>query len=132
MRKDIEIPKAEGVRLLAVQEFHEELGEMVWNIYLYNAGSRVMDTVMVVLRGSSEDRETSVMRKSLSRLEPGSYARLEILREELLAFKNEYLITYFDQEKMFEKNFTLAPGTIKEDRIKPIEEAGLSGIVFDS
>lgn len=132
MKKDIEIPKAEGVKLLAVKEFHKELGEKVWNIFLYNAGSRVMDTVMIVLRGSSEDRQTSVMRKSLNRLEPGSYARLEFLREELLGFKNEYLITYFDQDKMYEKNFLLAPGTIKEDHIKPIEETGLSGIVFDN
>lgn len=131
MKKDIEIPIAEGVKLLAVQEFHEELGEKVWNIFLYNAGSRVMDTVMVVLRGSSEERRTSVMRKTLNRLDPGSYARLEFLREELLNFINEYLITYFDQGKMYEKNFKLSPGSVNEDSIKPIAETGLAGIVFE-
>lgn len=130
MKKDIEIPKPEGLYLVASREFNEALGEAVWNIYLLNGGVHPMETIMVVLRGYKEDKKTSVMRKKLDRLEPGSFARLEFLREELLDFKNEYLVTYFEGNSMYEKNFMLEPGQVDEANVRPIEEMGIDGIAF--
>lgn len=130
MKKDIEIPEAEGVSLMAVEEFHEELGENVWNIFLWNTGEEALEMVMIVLRGISEDKQTSVMRKTLAELQPGSYARLEFLREELVDFRNEYLITYFKEGKMYEKNFILGAGLITRDLVTSIEGTDMKGILF--
>lgn len=130
MKKDIEIPREDGVQLVAVKDFHEELGEQVWNIFLFNESGHSLETVMVVLRGFSEAQKTSVMRKTLDRLEPGSLARLEFLRADLLEFRNEYLVTYFHQNAMYERNFVVEPGQISDEKIVPIEGTGLSGIVI--
>ena len=130
MKKDIEVPKTEGVKLFAVRDYNEELQEEVWNIFLYNARETPMDTIMIVLRGYTDDKQTSVMRKTLDRLEAGSYARLEFLRAELLSFRNEYLVTFFYDGKLYEKNFLLQPGQVAEANEEAIENTDLKGIVI--
>ena len=130
MKKDIEIPKPEGLFLVTVRVFHEELGEYVWDVFLLNAGRNTMETIMIVLRGYTADKKTSVMRRRLEELTPGSFARLEFLREELLDFQNEYLVTWFEGNVMYEKNFLLGPGEIREDQLSFIEQIGSEGILF--
>ncbi|WP_224488456.1 hypothetical protein [Robertkochia flava] len=130
MKKDIKIPEPEGLYLAAVRTFNEELGENVWDIFLLNAGQNVKETMMIVLRGYSEDKKTSVMRKKLEALQPGSFGRLEFLREELLDFRNEYLVTWFEGSVMYEKNFVLEPGQVSEEQIEWIATLGMAGVLF--
>lgn len=131
MKKDIEIPEVKGVSLLALHEEHDELKEKVWNIYLANNRSQPLDTVMVVLRGYSEDKKTSVMRRTLENLDPGCFARLEFLPDELLDFRNEYLITFFEENTMYEKNFNIDPGSLNTGNLVDIPELDARGIRFE-
>lgn len=131
MKKDIAIPEVSGVHLLALREPHEEMENPVWNIYLWNKGATDLETVIVVLRGASDDKKTSVMRRTLQKLEPGSYAKLEFLPDELLHFRNEYLVTFFMGNTMYEKDFVLEPGDISEEKIASVSLPGIQGILFD-
>lgn len=131
MRKDIEIPEVKGLSLVALFEDHEELGKKVWNIYLLNSRKAAIDTIMVVLRGYTEDKKTSVMRRTLDKLAPDSLAHLEFLPENLLEFRNEYLVTFFEGNTMFEKNFILDPGALSVHKITDIPKLGTGGIIFD-
>lgn len=131
MKKDIQIPEVKGVSLLALYEAQEGADAKVWNIYLLNSGAQTMETIMIVLRGASEDKKTSVMRRSLEKLDPGCFARLEFVPDELVSFRNEYLITYFQDNTMFEKNYTLEPGSLDTDAMINIPELGAQGIRFE-
>lgn len=131
MKKDIEIPEVNGLALLALYEYNDELGEKVWNICLFNEREATMDTVMVVLRGHADDKRTSVMRRTVAKLSPGSLARLEFLPENLLNFQNEYLVTFFEGNTMFEKNFILEPGVLSTEKLIDIPAVGKQGLRFE-
>lgn len=131
MKKDIQIPEVKGVSLLALHEAEEGSDHKLWNIYLLNSGDRAMETIMIVLRGASEDKKTSVMRRSLEKLDPGCFARLEFVPDELVGFHNEYLIAYFQDNTMFEKNYVLEPGSLNIESMVAIPELGTQGIRFE-
>lgn len=62
MRKDIEIPKAENVHIVAVKEWDKDFTEQQWYIYLVNNREDEIETVLVLSRGKSEDKKTSTLR----------------------------------------------------------------------
>ena len=68
MKKDIELPKVEGVSMAIVHEPDED-GEMSWSAYLINARDVTLENVLVSSTGygeiDGEHRATSEMRHFL-------------------------------------------------------------------
>ena len=54
MKKDIEIPEVKDVFLAVVREENEDFRSMDWNAYLVNDSSSLIDTVLIVTRGFSD------------------------------------------------------------------------------
>lgn len=117
MRKDIEIPTVENVHIVAAKEWDEDFTGQQWNIYLVNNREEEISTVLVMSRGKSDDKKTAILRHGLGNLGARSAAKIEFISEEVLGFTNEYLVTFFAENKLFERNFIFEPNSISEENV---------------
>jgi hypothetical protein len=129
MRKDIEIPKAEHVHIVAVKEWNKDFTEQQWNIYLVNDRDDEITTVLVMSRGNSDDRKTSTLRHGLANIKPKTAAKVEFIPTEVLGFSNEYLVTFFAEHKLFERKFVFEPNSISEENVIGIPVLDNEGIL---
>lgn len=120
MKKDIEIPKVKDIYLAAVKEFNEEFQAEEWNVYLINDSLTDLEMVLIVSRGYDTKRETSVMRHKIEKLPSKSFAKIEFLQEEVLELNNDFRISYFENSRMFDKQFSFQKNSIRETSLKKI------------
>ena len=129
MRKDIEIPKAKNVHIVAVKEWDKDFTAQQWNVYLLNDRADEIAMVLVLSRGKSEDKKTSTLRHGLGNLKPKTAAKVEFIPTEVLGFTNEYLVTFFAENKLFERNFIFKPNSISEENIVKLPVLESDGIL---
>lgn len=120
MKKDIVVPKVEDVYVAAVKEFNEIYRTEDWNIYIINNKSVALEMILIVSTGYSSDKITSTMRHKLEALPPKSYAKVELIMKDLLSLKNEFLVTFFQDNKMYDKSFVFEPNTINNLSLKKL------------
>lgn len=129
MRKDIEIPKPENVHIVAVKEWDKDFTEQQWYIYLVNNRVDEIETVLVLSRGKSEDKKTSTLRHGLGKIKPKTSVKVEFIPTEVLGFTNEYLVTFFAENKLFERKFTFEPNSISEEKVTALSVLESEGIL---
>ena len=129
MRKDIEIPKAKNVHIVAVKEWDKDFTGQQWNIYLVNDREDEISTVLVMSRGKSEDRKTSTLRHGLGNIKPKTAAKVEFIPTEVLGFTNEYLLTFFAENKLVERKFIFEPNSISEENVVELPVLESEGIL---
>ncbi|WP_335966239.1 hypothetical protein [Galbibacter sp. PAP.153] len=114
MKKDIEIPVAENVYVAAVQEWDEKRLSRTWYAYLINNRETSLVATIVVSKGYGSDVITSTMRHGFGLMEAKSYRKIEILQEEVFKLKNEFFLTFFDDNKLYERKFVFEEYQISE------------------
>ncbi len=128
MRKDIEIPKVKNVHIVAIQEWDKDFLNQNWNVYLINNREDTITTVLVMSRGNSEDRKTSTLRHGLGNIEPKTASKVEFIPTEVLGFINEYLVTFFAENKLFERKFTFDSFAISEENAVKVPVLEAEGV----
>lgn len=129
MRKDIEIPQVKNVHIVAVKEWDKEFTSQDWYIYVVNNREDQISTVLVLSRGTSEDKKTSTLRHALGDLLPKTSAKVELITPEVLGFTNEYLVTFFADNILFERKFIFEPNSISEEKVTKIPVMEIEGIL---
>ncbi len=125
MKKDIEIPIAKDVHVAIVHEWNEEFLSKEWNTYVLNNRTTQIDMVLIVSKGYDEERKTSTMRHAIGVVEAKSYAKIEMLQEELFALNNEFFVTYYAGNYIYE-NGTLQFFSTPEGYVEPKNPDNLS------
>lgn len=115
MKKDIIIPEVEEVYVAAVREKNEEFQSLDWNAYIINNKTVPLEMVLIVARGYDAKDTTSTMRHSIKILPARSFAKIEFLQEEVLRLNNEFLVSFFENNKMYEQKFIFKSNTIREN-----------------
>ncbi|MCM4150485.1 hypothetical protein DHD05_02685 [Arenibacter sp. N53] len=129
MKKDIEIPIAKNVHVAIIPEWNKEFLEKNWNAYIINDRDTVIVAVIAVSNGYEGDRKTSTMRHGLGDIPPKEYRKIEVLQEDILAFNNEFFVTFFADDKLYEKRFFFEKYTISESNLSPIPVMELEGVL---
>jgi len=129
MRKDIEIPNVEGVSIAVVKEWNSEFQMDDWNAYIVNENEKAIDAIMVVSQGFSTDKKTSKFRHMLGTLEAKSALKIELIQERVLSFRNEFSVTYFLDNKLFDKKFIFRQNTINERALQEIPFLKYKGVL---
>ncbi len=129
MKKDIQVPKVEGVYIAVVSEYNDIYKTQDWNAYIINDKEVDLEVVLIVTSGYSEDKMTSIFRKKLDVLPKKSYAKIEMMQEDLFALNNEFKVTFFEGNAMFEKNYLFTKNTINEKALKNIPLMKAKGIL---
>ena len=123
MKKDIEIPSVEGVSVAVVKELNEEKTHEVYNVYILNLKEVELTNVMVSSKGyginslTEERISTSVLRHFLGTIGAKSVAKIEPIVEEVFGINNEYWVSFFDGDSMFDKKYIFLPETILESNM---------------
>lgn len=128
MKKDITIPEVTEVYVAAIYVHNESFDTYEWNVYLINNHQEPIETVLVVSKGAQQ-KNTSVLRKSIAHLPAKSFAKLEYLHDDLLAIENRFMVTFFKDAKLFDKTFVFPSKSIKTSKIKPLPVVPEKGIL---
>jgi hypothetical protein len=133
MKKDIQIPTVENVFLAAVQEFSVEFNEKVWYVYLVNDSDFDLDSVMIVSSAfgtlDGEMKKTSLLRHAYALVPAVSVAKVELLEDTVLALNNEFMLTYFIDNKMYDKAFIFKSNSINESVTEEVPILFVEGVI---
>lgn len=129
LKKDIEIPESKGIYLAAVREKNEEFQSMEWNAYLINDSEKSIEMVLIVTNGFDKEESTSTMRHSIKILPARSFAKIEFLQDEVLRLNNQFSVTYFADDKMYEKTFLFKKNSVNEAALKDLPIIKKQGIL---
>jgi hypothetical protein len=133
MKKDIQIPIVENVFLAAVQEFSVEFNEKVWYTYLVNDSDFDLDSVMIVSSAfgtlDGEMKKTSLLRHAFPAVPAVSVVKIELLESTVLALNNEFMLTYFINNKMYDKMFIFKSNSINENNTEEVPILFVEGII---
>jgi len=129
MKKDIEIPKVKDVYVAVVNEYNELYKTQDWNAYIINDKSIDLDIVLIVSSGYSEEKITSTFRKKLDKLPAKSYAKIEMMQEHLFALNNQFKVSFFKENVMYDKTFLFRKNTINLKALQPIPLMKAKGIL---
>ena len=129
MKKDIKIPEVKDVHVAVVQEQHMEYKTQDWNAYIINNTDKDLETVLIVSQGYSDKKMTPPMRHTLTKLPARSYAKIEYLQEKVLELNNEFKITFFEGNQMFDKSYLFRKNTINTKALQTIPLMQLKGVL---
>ena len=124
MKKDIEIPFAENIQIVATREWDKDFLSQTWNVYLINNREDLIETVLVMSRGSSNDKKTTTLRHGLGDLPSHTGKKVEFISEDVFGFTNEYMVTFFAEGKLLDRKFTFEPQSISEQNTVFIDLMG--------
>ena len=128
MKKDIEIPVVKDVHVAIIREWNEEFLDKDWNAYIINDRNTPIELTMVVSKGYDGERKTSIMRHAIGDLESRSYKKIEVVQEDLLALDNEFFVTFYADNKLYEKKFVFSKNTVTENNLITIPLIEKDGI----
>lgn len=129
MKKDIKIPKVEGVYLAIVNAYNAIYKTQDWNAYIINDKDVDLDVVLIVTSGYSEQKMTSTFRKKLDVLPKKSYAKIELMQEALFALNNQFKVTFFEGNTMFEKTYLFRKNTVNLNALQKIPLMEAKGVL---
>jgi hypothetical protein len=133
MKSDIIIPKVENVFLAAVQEWSDGFMEKVWYVYLVNDSDYDIENVMVVSNAfgtiDGEMKKTSLLRHAFVKVPAVSVVKIELLEKEVLRLNNEFMVTYFIENTLYDKKFIFRAQTITPDYVEEVPILFVDGVI---
>jgi hypothetical protein len=95
-----------------------------------------MEGIIITSTGYGEDVKkgekikTSTLRHSLEVLLPNEFAKIEPIMEDLFGIANEYWVSFWVNDTMYDKRFVFLPETILPSKMKTIPVLGQKGILL--
>ena len=133
MKKDIEIPTVENVFLAAVQEWNDDFMEKVWYAYLINDSDFKLDGVMVVSKAfgtiDGEMKKTSLLRHAFVEIPAVSVVKVEMLEKSVTTLNNEFMVTFFIGDTLYDKKFTFIANSISADNVEEVPILFVDGVI---
>lgn len=129
MKKDIEIPVAKDVYVALIHEWNDEFLSKDWNAYVLNDRDTPIEMVMVVSKGFDVERKTSTMRHGIGVVAAKSFEKIEVVQEDVLSLDNEFFLTYYADNKLYEKRFMFESGSVTAAHLKRIPLIEKDGVL---
>lgn len=129
MKKDINFHPVTGVKIAIAKEKNTD----EWAVYIINRNLIELKTLMVTSKGygmvSGEKKKTSVLRHMIEELGPQCTAKIEPIDPELFHLNNEFWVSYFILDQIFDKKFIFVKGSMNKENISFIPELDLYGVL---
>lgn len=131
MLKDIDFPQTKGVSIAIVHAKVENNDQ--WVVNIINENKTPIETVLVVSKGYGTINEkpvkTSTLRRSFDKIPAGGTQQIEPIMEEVFALTNEYWLSFYLKEKLFDKKFIFTAGSISKKFLVNIPILNEQGIL---
>jgi hypothetical protein len=132
MIKDIIVPEVKNVTL-AVARRSQEGQNAEWKVYLINNNEYPLENTLVASKGygekDGEKQNTSILRHFLETVPAHSTALIEPIDPAVFHLNNEYWVSYYIGNQIFDKHFVFVPDTIREENISFIKELEMEGVL---
>ena len=123
----------EGVSIAIIPDGIENDRE--WNVYIINTKNEEIKNVMITSKGYGEinnkKMQTSTLRWYFEKMDPSSFAMVEPIMEEVFGLSNEYWVSYFANNKLYDKKFIFLPESIQENNMVLIPVIQKKGILIN-
>jgi hypothetical protein len=135
MKEGLTGPIVENVAVAIVQELSEDK-EFIYNAYLLNLREDIMEGIIISVTGygknptTGEPVKTATLRHSLEVLLPNEAAKIEPLMEEVFAIDNEFWISFWVNDDLFDKKFVFPAGSIQPEKMEIIPLLGFKGTLI--
>jgi hypothetical protein len=131
MKKDIKFPKVEGVSLAIGRQPIEaaDADAYEYRVYIINENEFPLSNVIINSTGYNDTHKTSTLRHFLETLEPNSVAPVELIETDLFALVNQFWVSYYRGDKVFDKKFVFLPESITDENFQYIEALELEGVL---
>jgi hypothetical protein len=130
MKKDIEFLVVKDVHIAIVKSGETEIE---WNVFLINRNNETLTNVFVSSYGyggeGHEDKKTSTIRHFLGDVPASSFKKIEGIDPALFYLNNEYLLSYFIDNQLFDKKFIFVPDSITIQNCIKIEPYDFEGVL---
>ena len=133
MKSDIIISEVENVFIAAVQEWSDDFMEKVWYAYLVNDSDFNLDGVMIVSKAfgiiDGEVKKTSLLRHAYVEVPAVSVVKIEMLEKSVLTLNNEFMVTFFIGEKLYDRKFIFRANSITPDYVEEVPILFVDGVI---
>ncbi|MBC5840363.1 MAG: hypothetical protein K2Y30_09625 [Flavobacteriaceae bacterium] len=133
MRKDIIIPEVENVFVAAVQEWSDDFMEKVWYAYLVNDSDFLIENVLIVSKAfgtiDGEMKKTSLLRHAFVEVPSVSVVKIEMIEKSVLALNNEFMVSFFMGNKLYDKKFIFKANSINENDTEEVPILFVEGVI---
>lgn len=134
MKKDIPFLPVEGVKI-AITRTVNEIEQSEWRVYLLNRNRQAITNVFVTSRGygqkDTEPQKTSTLRHFFAEIGPESHHLVEPIDPAVFHLTNEYWVSYFIGNQVYDKKFVFVPGSIEEVHLIPIDQLDMQGVLHE-
>ena len=135
MKKDIIVPEVENVFLAVVHEWSDDFMEKVWYAYLVNDSDFLIESVMVVSKAfgtiEGEMKKTSLLRHAFVEIPAVSVVKIEMIEKSVLTLDNEFMLTFFMDNKLYDKKFIFKANTLNEKNVEEVPILFVEGIIVN-
>ena len=135
MREELKGPKVENVAI-ALVEIPLENNEKEYIVYLLNLRDDIMEGIIVASTGygenptTGEQVKTSTLRKGIELMLPNEAARIEPIMPDLFDLTNEFWVSFWVNDTMYDKRFVFEAGSIEPEKFKEIPQLKAKGIIL--
>lgn len=136
MREELLGPKVEGVAVAVVKQIGED-NATIYNVYLINLREDIIEGIIITSEGfgvnveTGEKIKTSSLRHSMELMLPNEAAKIEPIMEEVFGMTNQYWVSFWINDTMYDKKYIFLPETIQEKNMKMIPSIGLEGVIIE-
>ena len=135
MKDELKGPKVEKVSVAIVEMMVEN--EKSYYAYLLNLREDIMEGIIISSTGYGQDTKTgdriktSTLRHSIEVLLPNEAARIEPIMPEVFGLSNEYWVSFWVNEVMYDKRYVFPAESISEKNMQMIEILGQKGVIIN-
>jgi hypothetical protein len=105
-----------------------------WYVYIINLKSQPIENVMVTSKGygekDGEQVKTSVLRHMIPQLNSNQSALIEPIDEQTFGLNNEYWVSYYIGQEIFDKKFIFLPESIVESNFIKLPVVNKPGVMI--
>lgn len=135
MREELKGPVVENIGVAVIQ-LENELKEKMYEVYLLNLREDIIEGIIITSKGYGENPKTgekirtSTLRHSLEVMLPNEAAKIEPIMEDVFGIANEYWVSFWIDDTMYDKKFVFVPESISEKNMKKIPILGEKGVMI--
>jgi hypothetical protein len=105
-----------------------------WQVYLINLKNTPIKGVIVSSQGyghhKGEEVRTSELRHFFDTVEPESYILIEPMIDEVITLNNEYWISFYEGEKIYDKKYLFVQESIRPEFLTQVPVINKKGIMI--
>jgi hypothetical protein len=132
MKSDIPFYPVEGIQI-AIARKKNELEQFEWFVYLLNKNDYPIYDVLVTSKGygekEGEEQKTSTLRHMIGYIGPNSNSLIEPIDPALFHLFNQFWVSYYVADQIYDKKFIFVPESITDENIIPISDLDMEGVL---